>query len=514
MRRVTRAALRSMAAAVLALIGLSAGFPATATAHPLGNFTINHYAEIRVGRTAIQLDVVIDMAEIPAFSEQRRLDTNADGTVSPTELAVARVPACTQLASELALAVDGRPMAPRTAAAGMALLPGAGGLKTLRTVCEYEVPLAAPLSAHASVTFADGSYPERIGWREIVVTGDGVTVSAPGARATSISQRLTHYPTDLLAQPLDQRSVAISAMPGGAIVPPLEVPDAQSLAGPASGDAERTTRSLAGAVPGGVGDQLSSLLQARDLTPLVVLLSLLAAAALGAIHAVSPGHGKTVMAAYLVGTQGRARHAVGLALAVTVSHTAGVIVLAAITLGASDLVPPERLYPILGLTSGLTVVAIGGWLLLARWRDLRHSRAHALGHAHPHEADDALSHRHGLVSHSHVPRAQARLSWRSLVALGLAGGLVPSASALLLLLGAMAAGRPAFGLALAIAFGVGMAVVLGGIGLALASAGRLLERAPHLGRLARLAPIVPWATAVLVLGAGILLTGQALVTQL
>jgi nickel/cobalt transporter (NicO) family protein len=512
-RRGVRAALRVAAVAALGVLALGASLPSRTSAHPLGNFTINHYAEVRVGRDAILLDVVIDMAEIPAFSEQRQLDTNGDGTVSPAELAAARLPACARLSSQLALSIDARPMALRTTAAGMELLPGAGGLHTLRTVCEYEAPLASLISAAASIAFADNSYSERIGWREIVVTGDGVTVrAAPGSSTTSISGRLTHYPTDLLTQPLDQRSVGIAATLGGPTLPPLEVPDAQPLgAAAASGGA---VASLAGAVPGGVGDQLSSLLQARDLTPLVLLLSLLAAAGLGAIHAVSPGHGKTVMAAYLVGTRGRARHAIGLALAVTVSHTAGVVVLAALTLGASDLIPPERLYPVLGLASGLTVVGIGAWLLLARWRDLHHARAHPHGHAHLHETRPDGVHRHGPLSHSHAPATEARLTWRSLLVLGLAGGMVPSASALLLLLGAIAAGRPAFGLALAIAFGVGMAVVLGGIGLALASAGRLLERAPNLGRLARFAPVVPWATAVIVLGAGLLLTGQALVTQL
>jgi len=511
-RRGPRAALRVAAVAAFGVLALGAGLPSHASAHPLGNFTINHYAGIRVGRDAIQLDVVIDMAEIPAFSEQRQLDTNGDGTVSPAELAAARQPACTQLGSQLTLSVGSRPMALQTTAAGMELLPGAGGLKTLRTVCEYEAPLTAPISAAVSIAFADGSYTERIGWREIVVTGDGVTVRAAGLSSTSISQRLTHYPTDLLSQPLDQRSAAIAATPGGPSLPPLDVADAQPL-GAAPGNA---VASLAGAVPGGVGDQLSSLLEARDLTPLVLLFSLLAAAGLGAIHAVSPGHGKTVMAAYLVGTRGRARHAIGLALAVTVSHTAGVVVLAALTLGASDLIPPERLYPVLGLASGLTVVGIGAWLLLARWRDLRRARthAHAHDHHHPHESDHDGVHRHGPISHSHAPTTEVKLTWRSLLALGLAGGLVPSASALILLLGAVAAGRPAFGLALAIAFGVGMAVVLGGIGLALASAGRLIERAPSLGRLARFAPVVPWATAVIVLGAGLLLTGQALVTQL
>src|SRR5205823_3085951 len=144
--------------------------------------------------------------------------------------------------------------------------------------------------------------------------------------------------------------------------------------------------------------------------------------------------------------RGRARHAVALALAVTVSHTFGVLVLAAITLLASDLVPPERLYPILGLASGLTVVVIGAWLLLARWRQVHADRAHRASRAGDHVSalEHEHEHAHGGTRHTHVPSGSQELRWRSLLVLGLAGGLVPSASALILLLGAVAAGRPAF----------------------------------------------------------------------
>jgi ABC-type nickel/cobalt efflux system permease component RcnA len=498
-------------AVLLVLLPASAFLPAIVSAHPLGNFTINHYAEIRVGERLIQLDVVIDMAEIPAFSEQGQLDTNHDGTVSNQELATARVPTCTSLQGSLALTVDGAPASLRLTAAGLELLPGAGGLHTLRTVCELDASIST--GTHA-ISFEDRSYADRIGWREIVVSSDDATVSAPGSETATISRRLTHYPTDLLTQPPDERSVTITSTPGGPVRGAISVPDAQPLnSGPAP-----ITNGLSAAVPGGVGDELSLLIGARDLTPIAVLGSLLIAAFLGALHALSPGHGKTVMAAYLVGTQGRARHAIGLALSVTVSHTMGVVVLAGITLLASDLVPPERLYPILGLASGLGVVGIGAWLLLGRWRQLRLSSTHdaqyrygiAHDHGHPHDHGDGHGHPH---LHGREAIGGSDLSWRRLVALGLAGGLVPSASALILLLGAIAAGRPAYGLALSIAFGVGMAVVLGGIGLALSQAGRLMPHAPGIQRLARFAPAVPWVTACVVLVAGVVLTSQALVQR-
>ena len=250
---------------------------------------------------------------------------------------------------------------------------------------------------------------------------------------------------------------------------------------------------------------------------------MLIAAGLGAIHAVSPGHGKTVMAAYLVGSQGTPRHAVALGLTVTASHTFGVIGLALLTLLAGDFLPPERLYPVLGLASGLTVVAIGTWLLVQRVRGLRRNHAHRAehrsgaehehNHDHVHGASNTNEHSHGGIRHSHAPVAGTTLSWRSLILLGFAGGLVPSASALILLLGAVAAGRPGYGLALAIAFGLGMAAVLTGIGLAVVRAGKIIDRMPSLGRLARFAPAVPWLSAAVVTAAGVFLTSQALVQR-
>ena len=382
----------------------------------------------------------------------------------------------------------------------------------MRLVCEYRAALSPSIDGAATVVFTDASHAERVGWREIVAVGDRVELGDVPSPAASRSARLTSYPADLLATPPDQSSLTISAVAGGTPAAPFVAPDAAPLDG---GAAAPATAGLAAAVPGGVGDELGKLLGARDLTPPVVALSLLLAAGLGALHAVSPGHGKTVMAAYLVGSRGSARHAVGLGLAVTVSHTLGIVVLASLTLFASDLVPPERLYPILGLASGVTVVGIGGWLLLARWRALRAERAHrsSLAHEHAHDHDHPHvpgGHSHGGRHHSHEPSGELR--WRNLIALGLAGGLVPSASALILLLGAIAIGRPLYGLVLAIAFGVGMAVVLSGIGYLLVVAGGRVERWSLVDRLRPAAAVIPWATAVLVLGSGIFLTSQALHT--
>jgi nickel/cobalt transporter (NicO) family protein len=512
-RRARRALL--LAIAVLAVA------PAVALAHPLGNFTINHFAGIRVGTDRISLDVVIDRAEIPTFQERQTLDTDGDGTLSATELEAARQAACGALAGDLRLTVGGVPASMAAQSAGLSFPGGAGGLPTMRLVCEYEALLASPLAGDTAVRFEDRSFAERIGWREIVIAGDGTTVATGGSSLEGVSARLTVYPTSLLAQPLDERSVAVMASPGGVALPAWTAPDAQPLRG--SNLVGGTMPSLVSAVPGGVGTELASIIDARDLSPAVIFGSLLVAIALGAIHAISPGHGKTIMAAYLVGTRGTAKHAVGLGLTVTVSHTLGVMALAAVTLAAANVLPPERLYPVLGVASGGLVIAIGGSLLLSRLRAVRAGRraaaAHALSHAEDHEhehehpvhlANPTALHSHGGRAHSHLPSAGTSLSWRSLFTLGLAGGLVPSASALILLLGSISAGRVAYGIVLVLGFGIGMAVVLGGVGLALVRASHLVDRLPTGRRLGRLSGGVQFATAGLVMVLGVFLTSQAL----
>ena len=498
--------------------------PAIALAHPLGNFTINHFAALRVGTAAISLDVVIDRAEIPAFQESQRLDLDGDGTVAPAELERERQGACGTLASNLRLTANGQLLPLTAMSAGLSLPAGAGGLSTMRLVCEYEAALAQPIASTTSITFEDSSFAERIGWREIVVLGNGTEVAgAIGANGATtrdglgVSSRLSTYPTDLLAQPLDERSVAVTVSAGGPALAPWSAPDAQPIAGSPETPAATGSGSAAsaGAVPGGIAEDLASLVDVTDLTPLAILVSLAIAFALGVIHALSPGHGKTIMAAYLVGAKGSSRQAVGLGLAVTVSHTLGVLALAGITLAASTVLPPERLYPILGVASGGLVILIGASLLWSRLRAMglgarfraradAHDHAHAEGHAHEHGHDHGHPH-----PHSHAP-AETEISWRGLLALGLSGGLVPSASALILLLGSIAAGRVAYGLVLVLGFGLGMAVVLAGIGLLIVHARRLIERRPSIAGLRRVTAPLQLVTASVVVVLGIVLTSQAL----
>jgi ABC-type nickel/cobalt efflux system permease component RcnA len=376
----------------------------------------------------------------------------------------------------------------------------------------------------------------RIGWREFTAQGDGTTLSASTVPAVSVSKRLTAYPNDLLQSPLDMKSATVTARPGG-----------PRLAGVAAPAARRSpmTRGVDGATAA-----FTKFVGRRRLSPLVGLGALLLAILLGAVHALAPGHGKTVMAAFIVGERGSLRQAWLIGLTVTVTHTAGVLVLG-IVLTATDLAAPDRVYGVLGLASGLLLGSVGIVLLARALRQRAARRAsardepavdsvpralvpagahvheHAPEHSHPHphprrhphahadEVDEPASHRHGVFSHRHVvPRADKPLGWRSIVAMGFAGGLVPSPSALVVLLGAVALGRTWFGVVLVVAYGAGMALTLTGTGLLLSRAsGRLAAGTgsfgPRVQRAMGVAKLLPFVTAgvVLTVGATIALQG-------
>ena len=524
---VGRRARRHLAAG----LGLVAALlvPAVVAAHPLGNFTINHYAGLRVEADRILLDVVIDQAEIPTFQARLDFDTDGDGEVSDGETEAGRATACKGIRPALTLTVDDAPQTLALTEAGLRFPPGVGGLSTMRIVCGFSARLDQPLAAGSRITFADTSFVDRLGWREIVVQGSGVTVAAVEGelRTTTPSDRLMVYPTNLLTQALADGSVTIVATPGGATLPAFDIPDASPLPGSGSGPgfgvvvaAAATTPTSAGAVPGGVsGGDLPSIFRTANVTPLILLVSVLTAAGLGAGHALTPGHGKTLMAAYLVGTRGTPLHAAGLGLSVALSHTLGILVLAALVVGAQGILPPDVVVKTTPIIAAISIVAIGGWMLFGearrRWRvrtapavhdHAEHSHDHV---EHSHEAAASGEHSHGGVRHSHLPPAGSTISWRSLFFLGLAGGLIPSTSALLILLGSIAAGRPAFGFVLVVAFGLGMAMVMGGIGLALVLARGRLDRVDAASGLGRISSYVPVAAAVLVFSLGIYLTVQA-----
>ena len=415
-----------------ALIG-----PAAASAHPLGNFTINRFSRVEVSGPRVYVRYVLDLAEIPTF-QAGHIDRQAYAT---------------RIARNAKLELDGQPATLVPLRTALAHPLGAGGLHTTR----FEVILRGPLlDGSTQVTYHDGNYSDRIGWMEIVL----------GATAPSTSHELRAYPKDLLESPLDVTSASASLSPGSGadVAPPLsngtslQAPDRIADAG------------------------FASLVGRSDLSLLVILASLAAALFWGAAHALSPGHGKTIITAYLVGRRGTPRHAALLGLIVTITHTIGVFSLGLVTLALSQFIVPDRLYPWLNLVSGLLVVGIGASVLRSRWRRSRH-------HHHHH-------HHHG----------EEGTSFRSLLAVGVSGGLLPCPSALVVLLAAISLHRVAFGLLLILAFSAGLALTITGIGLAAVLARTAFRRVSFESRLVRL---LPAASALVILAAGLAMTLRA-----
>ena len=281
---------------------------------------------------------------------------------------------------------------------------------------------------------------------------------------------------------------------------------------------------------------LASLVAAEELSFPVVIFAIMVALGLGALHAVSPGHGKTIMAAYLVGTRGTARHALFLGFTVTISHTIGVLGLGLVVLYASQVLAPERLYPWLALASGGVIIAIGAWLLVGRVRANQaapHDHVDATGHTPSHrhtgrraprfsrfywQLREMFGSAHGHPhAHDAVPRRERSsddgrlgITWKSLMALGVVGGLLPSASALIILLAAISMNRFGFGMLLIFAFSAGMATVLAGVGLLLVYAGRAIERLPLQSTLiATITRRIPVITAMVVVASGLVVAVRA-----
>jgi nickel/cobalt transporter (NicO) family protein len=510
-RRRRRAALAPLAVAAAAIAILA--FPLVALAHPLGNFTVNVYAGLRVSSTDVRIDAVVDKAEIPTFQERLTLDTDGDGDLSDSEIEAAREPECRALVPSLKLEVSAAVVPLQLVAAGLSFPPGAGGLSTLRLVCEFVAALPSPIARDTTMRFTNRVEVDRLGWREITLEGDGATVSTSGEAipAQSVSNRLTSYPSALVTRPFAQSVATFTVTAGGAKLPPPVIPDAQPIAGlatasPGAAPAAPAPSAASAAVPGGVGPEFPAVFGAVDLSPAIVLAALGTALVLGALHALTPGHGKTLMTAYLVGTRGTPAHAAALGLSVTVSHTIGILALAALVIAAQTALPPDVVVRALPAVAALTIVAIGGWMIVTQLQR-RRARNVAAGHTH---GDDVGTgpHSHGGPLHSHVPDAAA-ITWRGLFLLGLAGGIIPSTSALLILLSTIAAGRAAFGVVLVVAFGLGMALVMSGVGVAVIYARGRIERAASNARLGRLSADAPLAAGVFVLILGVWLTVQA-----
>ena len=525
--RLTARACATIALALLVVLPVVSR--ADTVASLLGNFTINQYCGLRLGADDARLRYTVVFGQLPALRELHVADTDGDGVTTQAERDAYVAHLAPTFADHLRLAVDGAPVPLRVTHWTTSLPTEQGGF-SLRFDVDFvgSLPRSVAVGQHA-LALANDNFPGRFGWQEIVVEpSSGVSVFATDAFSTSLTADLTEALAALPpGGPLSERAIHLSftrgAAPAGAqlIAARAGTPPAQARAstGFGTGDATWLNRQTR---------RLVDLISTRSVAPSIALLALLAAAFLGALHAFSPGHGKTIVGAYLVGSRATLRHAAFLGATVTITHTIGVFALGFATLFASRYVVPERLFPLLSLLSGLLVLGMGVALVVRRWpaarelwtrRPLRTASAYRMianqpsrrfvmaypgdgyrsaSHRHDlhvhgdhHHSHGALVHSHGGRAHSHLPPGAAGddVSWKSLLALGVSGGLVPCPSAMVLLLAAIALNKTAYGLALVLAFSVGLAATLIAVGIVFLYARNRIGSRVSVGRFARLLPL-------------------------
>ena len=472
----------------------------SAAAHPLGNFSVSHYSRILVGKDAVELKYIIDMAEIPTFQEIQEGGITPDANEPRVKAYLAHE--ADNLRGGLSLQASGRQLELEVDSTELIFPTGAGGLPTMKIAILFRAKLSAvALGGEQSLEYRDDNFPGRAGWKEIVA------VSAPGVRflGSSVSDvdqssQLSDYPIDLLNSPPQQLAARIifaaaTAAPVDAAVADsaahieTKVKTVQRSANSTMTHRTRSANSTSSWNRSGATDrsaQLSAnkqatprssfteLMTAQQLDMRIIMIALAIAAGLGAFHALEPGHGKSLVAAYLVGSRGTFKHALLLGMIVTAAHTAGVYLLGAVTLYASNYIVPERLYPWLGATSGIMIAAVGLILLWRRYFDKDGLGTHGYHghHLHHHHHD----HEHHLHDHAHHHEPVQNVSPRQLLALGISGGIVPCPAALVVLLGAVSMQRIGFGLLLIVAFNVGLAAVLIAIGMLMVYARQFMSR--------------------------------------
>ncbi|MFI8086750.1 sulfite exporter TauE/SafE family protein [Streptomyces sp. NPDC086080] len=505
------------AACALTLVPASA-----ASAHPLGNFTVNRYDGLVATPGELRVHHVEDLAEIPA--------TQAGPDIERLGRDAWARERCAGAARDSEVRVDGRTATLTVRDARAGVRPGQAGLDTLRVECALTAPL--PERDTVDLRFRGAGEASGPGWREITARGDRMTLTASDVPTASLSRELTRYPEKLLSSPADTGTATLRIRPGGPALAE-EKADAPASAVLPRG-ADRWTRAL------------DELVARRDLTVGFAALALLIAVVLGAMHALAPGHGKTLMAATAAARGGRARlrDVLPMAASVTVTHTLGVVALGLLVTAGSAAAPSVIAW--LGIASGILVTLAGASLVRRALRSRNHGQQdaghdHGHGHGHGHGEDHGHGHdhghgedhdhdhphghehphTHGHVEHTHGGRTHTHPTaptLRGTILLGFAGGLVPSPSAVVVLVGAAALGQAWFGLLLVVAYGVGLALTLTAAGYAVVKAGsgitRLLDRrprwtaAPWAALVRRSAPLGS-AFVVVVLGAGLVFRGAA-----
>jgi nickel/cobalt exporter len=544
-RQPTRFAFAGFLAAAVVLA------PVAGHTHPMGNFSVSHHAAIRVIPSGIELRYVIDLAEIPTFQEIQ--DNGIVAESGHPSLSPYLNRKMETLAEGLRLELNGRRLALEGRAREILFTPGAGDLPTMKLGIAYRAGLEGlAVPGPNRLRYRDENFPERAGWKEVLAMGDsGIMLAESSVPERDRSRALTDYPVDLLNSPPQVLEASVVFMLGPATTvnanldTPAPLARADEKIAVAVTPSTVTDRLTASAGMAAIGpsedrppalqanrqamrrrDPFSDLIAPSKTSAGILLLAALAAATLGAFHALEPGHGKTVVAAYLVGSRGTARHALLLGLIVTASHTASVYLLGGVTLYASRYVVHDRLYPWLGTLSGLIIAGLGLALFVKRCSGAahhhhghghadgsEHAHIHPHAHVHPHDHDHAhphAGHAHDHGHHRHHHPEGGRVSLRELLVLGVTGGIVPCPAALVVLLSAVALRRVGFGLFLIVAFSVGLAAVLIAIGLLVVYARRVMARFHGEGQLiTRWLPLTSSAVMA-VLGVGIAI--QALMT--
>jgi nickel/cobalt exporter len=524
---------------------------ATCFAHPMGNFSVNHYSKVTIKRGEVEVRYLIDMAEIPTFQEIRQFDITPKADDPSTSR---YLNGQEQLLKEgLSLESDGQAVRLDTISHQVAFADGAGGLRTMKMEFVFRGKLDVTMGAH-KLSYLDNNFPGRTGWKEIVVLGDGVAILNSSAPATDRSQELTNYSSDALHSPPQQLSALVgfrTSLSGTekststAVIesssrrtisqgtnaahqaPAAAHPRAHQGQGRSPGAVTSFDLNAEPSSPSGVAapmlaplslaahaqntprSRFTELISTQGKLSFWVLFSAaLIAAGLGALHALEPGHGKTIVAAYLAGSRGTARHAVLLGIVVTAAHTAGVYLLGALTLYASRYIVPEQLYPWLGAISGLSVAGLGIFIFLRHWTGETGEHPHAPGEQHSHwflsmfKRATPTELGRALIPGDSKPVERA-LSLRELCMLGITGGIVPCPAALVVLLSAFSLHRIGFGLFLITAFSLGLAAVLVIVGLTMVYAKRVMSSRVRAGNTAlRYLPFLSSAFMV-VLGVGI-----------
>lgn len=455
------------------LVSVIAFCASSLVAHPMGNFSISHYAGIHIERDAVEVRYIIDMAEIPTFQEMQQSGLTAGQDEHRLEsYLTAKVD---NLAKSLTIVLNGRALSLKPLSHEALFSVGAGNLSTMKLGFVYRAAL--PEAEKYQLSYQDTNFAGRAGWKEIVISVSPEVHVADGiVLRPDRSSMLSNYPTDPLDDPPQDLSATIAFR---VIAPPVQtsrtrhpIPRLPDRAEPAHVEPAHSEAHQIELQPNQQTtprNAFTELMAGKQIGLGVMLIGALIAAGLGALHALEPGHGKTIVAAYLVGSKGTARHAFLLGLIVTISHTAGVYLLGGVTLYAQKYILPDRLYPFLNVMSGILIAGMGIYILLTRLAGVDLSHSHGPG-----------GHTHGVLWSS---RPEKRMERRELAALGITGGMVPCPAALVVLLSAVTVHRVGFGLFLIFAFSLGLAAVLIAMGLAAVYAGKLMSRLPADGPL-------------------------------